>query len=238
MKILSFKDVGPPNTPQEIKRLRYQNLGSCKHLGAPVVWRHAYGLQDLDSGVAKRCPACYSTTYKQGRSDCPVCYGTALVSVEDNPETFWIDSDGLIIEAGSQPAGTVRAPRFGGFAIPYLTWLVEPDVKVDTFRLNEQGALVQQYDAKAFAPWTPTMGDNDLLINVSLGLSGYDVVGTHDRFTLKQVAQVTSRGLGKRGVPKPLGQPFLVMQSFEMNKVAINHPFNAVPVDEPWYGTD
>lgn len=235
MNVVSFYNLGAVNTPREVKNLRRANLGSVRHLGAPVVWRHVYSLQDVVSGVAKQCPACFDTTYQQARSDCPVCYGQGFVSVEDNPDPLWIDADGLIIESESQPSGTIRAPRYGGFGQPWITWVVQPDISVDVFRLNEQGALTQQYDATAYAPWYPTMGDNDLLVNVNLEGNNFDIASTEDRFQLKQVHQVTTRGLGNRGRPAPNGQPFLIMQSFEMNKIPVDNPLMNVPVDEPWY---
>lgn len=233
-RTISFTNLGPPNTPQEVKRLRYQNLGSMQHLGQPVVFRHMFSLQDVDSGLAKPCPACFDSVYQQTRFDCPVCYGQGFVSVENNPDPLWITTDGLIVE-GSQPPGSVAAPRYGGFDVPYLTWIVQPDVAVDVFRLNEQGALVQQFDSKAYAPWYPTMGDNDLLIQVELDQGAFSIVTTFDRFQLKQVSQVTTRGLGRRSYGQSNGMPFLVMQSFEMNKVPLNNILQSVPYDEPWY---
>lgn len=234
-RTVTFKNVGSPNTPQEIKRLRRENMDLCRRMGQPVVTRHMYSIEDVNAGVAKKCPACYDSVYDQVRGDCPVCYGMGFASVEDNPEgDLWITTDGLVVQ-GAQPPGSVVAPRYGGFGVPYLTWLVEPDVAVDVFRITDQGVMTQQYDAQGFAPWYPTLGDNDLCINVELDKGGFTIVNTLDRFQLKKVQQVTIRGFGRRSRPGSNGQPLLVAQTFEMNKVPPTTHLNDVPTDEPWY---
>lgn len=235
MRTVTFKEVGPPNSPQEIKRLRRENMDLCRRMGQPVVFRHMYSLEDVTAGVAKECPACFDDTYSQTRRDCPVCYGFGFVSVEDNPDPLWIDQNGQIQQTSTPAAGWVKAPRYGGFAVPYLTWLVEPDVAVDVFRINDQGALTQVYDAQGMAPWTPTLGDNDLCVNVSVAGDGFTIVEAFDRFQLKLVQQVTIRGFGKRMSPGSNGNPFLVAQTFQMNKMPTNQHLYDVPLDEPWY---
>lgn len=231
----SFKNVGPPNTPQDVKRLRRENMDICRKMGQPVIWRHMYGQEDVTAGVAKTCPACYNTAYGQVRNDCPVCWGFGFVSVEDNPLPLWVTTDGLVVESDSQPSGTVRAPRYGGFAVPFLTWLMEPDVAVDVFQINKQGVMVQTYDAQGVAPWYPTMGDNDLCVNVALEGDGFNIIETLDRFQLKRVQQITIRGFGKRARPSANGQPYQVAQSFQMSKSPTNTQVYNIPVDEPWY---
>lgn len=234
-RTVTFKEVGPPNTPQEIRRLRRENMDICRRMGQPTVVRHMYGVDDVKTNVAKKCPACYDPAYKQTRGDCPVCYGFGFVSVEDNPQAIWIiPGDGTLF-AGSQPAGSIKAPRYGGFGVPYLTWLLEPDVAVNVFGINNQGLMAHQYDAQGVAPWFPTLGDNDLCVNVTLAGDGYTIVETLDRFQLKKVQQVTMRGLGRRATPGSNGQPYLVAQSFQMNKSPDNQHINDVPVDAAWY---
>lgn len=236
-RTVTFKQVGPPNTPQEIKRLRRENMDLCRRMGQPVVVRHMYSIEDVDSGVAQKCPACYNSAYDHVRGDCPVCYGMGFASVELNAASplLWITTQGTLVQTGNPPAGAVQAPRYGGFGVPYLTWLVEPDIAVDVFRITNEGVMTQQYDAQGFAPWTPTLGDNDLCINVSLKPDGFTIDKALDRFQLKRVQQITIRGFGKRTTPGSLGQPLLVGQTFEMNKVPTTTHLNDVPVDEPWY---
>lgn len=233
MRTVSFKELGPANTPQEVKRLRRENMDACRRLGQPVIFRHMYSIEDVNSGEAKKCPSCFDPAYNQVRSDCVVCYGFGFVSVENNPENLFIDTNGQI-QTFSQP-GWVPAPRYGGFGVPYLTWMVEPDIAVDVFRISDQGVLTQQFDATGVAPWFPTVGDNDLCINVTLNNDGFTIESTLDRFQLKRVEQVTIRGFGKRSRAGSNGQPYLVAQSFQMNKVPSTHQIYNVPVDEPWY---
>lgn len=236
-RTVTFKQVGPPNTPQEIKRLRRENMDLCRRMGQPVVVRHVFGPRDVDAGVAQKCPACYDAAYDQVRGDCPVCYGIGFASVELNTATplLYITTAGTVVQTDTPPTGSIVAPRYGGFAAPYLTWMVEPDVAVDVFRLTDEGVMTQQYDAKGFAPWFPTMGDNDLCINVEVDKNGFTILEELDRFQLKQVEQVTVRGFGRRVRPGSLGQPLLVAQTFEMNKIPVNTKLNDVPTDEPWY---
>lgn len=239
MRTVTFREVGPPNTPQEIKRLRRQNMDLCRKHGQPVIVRHMYSLEDVDSGVAKVCPACFDSVYNQTRNDCPVCHSFGFVSVEDidtSTYPFWINEAGLIVSSVSQPANTVAAPRYGGFGVPYLTWLMEPDVAVDVFRINEQGVMIQTYDAQGVAPWTPDLGDNDLCTNVVLAPDGFTIQDEMERFQLKLVQQVTIRGLGRRGAQRSTGaQPFQVAQSFQMSKAPTNSALYEVPVDADWY---
>jgi hypothetical protein len=232
---VTFKEVGPPNTPQEIKRLRRENMDLCRRMGQPIILRHLFNRDDVQSGVAKECPACYDETYGQVRADCVVCYGFGFVSVEDNPEPIYITSDGTLIETMAPGPGLVRAPRYGGFDVPILTWLVEPDIAVDVFRINDQGLLTHQYDATGVAPWYPTVGDNDLCINVTLEGDGFTVASVLDRFQLKRVQQITIRGLGARARAGSNGQPYLVAQSFQMNKSPDNQNLYSIPVDAAWY---
>lgn len=236
-RTVTFREVGAPNTPQEIKRLRRENMDMCRRMGQPVIVRHVYGPRDVDTGIAQTCPACYDADYDHVRGDCPVCYGEGFASVELNTASplIYINTDGFLTQTATPDPSWIVAPQYGGFGVPYLTWLVEPDVAVDVFRITDQGVMTQQFDAQGFAPWTPTLGDNDLCINVEVDKSGFNIVKALDRFQLKKVQQVTIRGFGRRAKPGSLGQPLLVAQTFEMNKVLDNTILNNVPYDEPWY---
>ena len=233
MYIVSVKEVGPPHTPQEIKRLRRQNMDVCRKMGQPVVFKHMWTEFDVDAGDAKRCPACYDSAYDQPRNDCPVCFGFTFVSTEDtvNPDLY-INTSGLIVETGSPGLTWPRAPRWGGFSQSVLTWLMEPDVAVDVFRISDQGTLLRTLEATGVAPWFPQLSDNDLCINVELSVNDYAIVSTGDRFQLKMVQPITVRGFGKRGRPPGSGgQAYKVAQSFQMAKFPNNSSLYDVPVD-------
>lgn len=226
-QILSFKEVGAPNTPQEVKRFRRQNMDLCRWQGQSVILKHMWNQDDVTAGIAKKCPACYDDAYDQVRNDCGVCYSVGFVSVENDPTHRFINTLGVIVSIN--PGTNVEAPRYGGFGPSFLTWVLEPDVAVDVFRINEQGVMIQTYDATSFAPWYPKLGDNDLLINVDLGPDGYTILSTHKRFQLKMVQQVTLRGWGKRGQ----GQQHLIGQTFQMSAIPSSNIFDLVPYNDP-----
>ena len=240
MYVVTVRNTGAPSTPQEIKRLRGENLELCLKMGQPVVLRHMWNEDDEEGGTAQRCPACFNDVYDQVRNDCPVCYGFGWASVEESPNLLlWIDTSGQLVRTASPGTGWVRAPRYGGFGAPSLTWLMEPDVAVDVFRIAAPGTLVRTYEAVGVAPWFPRLGDNDLCVNVDLAPNDYEIVGTGDRFQLKMVQQITMRGLGKRGrLKNQTGQAFLVSQSFQMAKAPDNSSLYDVPVDPDVFYVD
>jgi hypothetical protein len=231
--IVSVKEVGPPYTPQEIKRLRRENMDMCRKMGQPVVYRHMWNEDDVDAGQARKCPACWDEAYDQVRNDCPVCFGFGFASVENTVDAdIWINLDGQLVDTASPGTGWVRAPRYGGFGEPVLTWLMEPDVAVDVFRISDLGTLLRTQEATGVAPWFPGLADNDMCINVQLSPNDYAIVSTGDRFQLKMVQPVTIRGFGKRGRPPGSGgQAFKVAQSFQMAKFPPNSSLQLVPYD-------
>jgi hypothetical protein len=242
--ILTVREVGPPVTPQEIKRLRRENMDLCRKMGQPVVYRHMWNEDDEEDGVAERCPACYDPAYDQSRDDCPVCFGFTFVSHEKavNPNLY-VTPDGLLADVApgwdpdvdppvAAPEGYVRAPRYGGFAESVLTWLVEPDVAVDVFRVMDTGTMVRTYEAVGVAPWFPGLADNDLCVEVELAPNDYSIVDSGDRFQLKMVQPITVRGFGKRGRPPgSRGKAFRVAQSFQMSRAPNNTNLYSVPLD-------
>jgi len=230
MYIVSYKEVGPPFAPQEIKRLRRENMDMCRKHGQPVILRHAWNQEDVIDEYAQNCPACWDPAYSQVRNDCPVCYGFGFASLELTVNRdLWITEQGVITETTTPDEGWVRVPRYGGFGEPVLTWLMEPDVAVDVYRINQEGVMVRTYDAQGVAPWFPNLGDNDLCINAVLAPNDYSIVETRDRFQLKLVQQITMRGFGKMG--RPQGSiAYKVAQSFQMSKA----PENSSLYDIPW----
>ena len=240
-QVISFKNVGPPHTPQEIKRLRRENMDFCRKLGQPVIFRHMFEREDVIDGIARQCPACWDPAYDQPRNDCPVCFGFGFASIEDSDDPrAYIDQHGLLVTAPLDPnpphdpvpeEDWIRAPLYGGFGQSILTWMVEPDVAVDVFRINEQGVLQQTYDAQGVAPWYPELGDNDLCMNVVLAPDGFTILETADRFQLKLVQQVTIRGFGKPGQPHSPAQRFQVAQTFQMSKAPENSSLYDISVE-------
>lgn len=227
MRIVNYKDVGPPNTPQEIKRARRQASDYLRKSGQPIVHMHYFSPLDERQGKVVKCPLSYQSEYDHTRTDCPVCFGVGFVSVENYPDQ-WIADDGTFT---TEPTDTPR-PLYGGFGPPTLTWMVLPDASIDVYMFNDAGVLTRTQQAKAFAPWNPEMGDNDLLVAVAIGASGSDITGQGDRWQMKMVDPQTVRGFGNRVDY----QQFKVGQTFEMNLIPSGSPFWEVPIGGADYG--
>lgn len=213
--------MGAPNTHQEIKRLRRQVGDQLRRYGEPVIYFRAINLQDLKEGNARRCPACYDEAYAQSRADCEVCFNTTLVSLEDSDDTF-IDLNGY----PTHVATDIPAPAFGGYREPVITRITQPDVGTDVMRWNEMGVLIRTQNATAVAYWTPTMGDNDMIVDCALGIDQSKVTAIGTRYLLKMVSPITLRGWGKR----KSDQSYAVGQSFEMNSLPLENILYDMPI--------
>jgi hypothetical protein len=227
--IKAVQNVGGASVPQDIRRLRRSNLETCKRLGQPVIFRHMWNLKDEVAGKAQRCPVCFDAAYEQVRNDCMACFGVGYVSTTAYAGHYY---DKLGNFTTSNTTG-LSAFKWGGFDKPYLTWLIEPDVAVDVFKINDQGVMVQTYDATGVAPWFPKLGDNDLCINVVLDRSANVIQSLGDRFQLKITQQVTMRGFGTMNAAR-LDQPFLISQTFQMAKLpdVSTNILNLVPASD------
>jgi len=226
--IVDMKDVGPPSTPQEIKRHRRQVGDMLRRYGQPVIHRHMYTLDDLEKGVAKRCPSCFDDAYSQVRNNCPVCHSVGLVSAETNPERF-LDTDGNYTTEKTN----IPAPRYGGFASPTLTLIMQPDVPIDLFKISDRGVLTQIEQAKAFTYFTPYFADNDILITVEVATDGYSIKKVLDHYQAKMANQHTIRGWGKRVRNQ---NQYIISQEFEMALVPPNNVLHSVTPGPVSYG--
>jgi hypothetical protein len=217
----NLKDVGTPTTPQDMRRLRREAGDFLRRYGEPVVHLHAFTLDDLRNGKARRCPVCIMEYNEEPRSDCQVCFGSGLVSIEDDP-TQWIDSAGF---PTNTPTDKPK-PLYGGWGYPILTRVVQPDVSTDEFRLTPEGVLTQVQQAQGFAFWQPQMYDQDLLVNVSVAKDNTTINNVFDRFLLRSVMPMTMRGWGIR----EQNRRYITGQRFEMDKAPSNHPVQNVSV--------
>lgn len=221
MRKQNLNEVGSPAVPQDLRRLRKEAGDFLRRYGEPIVHLHAFTLDDLDHGKAVRCPACISKYNKAPRSDCQVCFGTGLVSIEQDP-TQWIDENGF---ATTTPTD-IPKPLYGGWGFPILTRVVQPDVSMDEFRLSPEGVLTQVQQAQGYAFWLPQMNDQDLLVNVSVTRDNTTVNNVFDRFLLRSVMPMTIRGWGIR----EMNRRYITGQRFEMDKAPSNHPVQNVSV--------
>lgn len=228
-KIINIKNVGPPSVPQEIKRHRKQIGDMLRRFGQPVIHRHMYTLDDVEKGIAKKCPACFDEAYSQVRNDCPVCHSVGFVSVRESDDR-WISSSGEIVtEKTIQPA-----PLYGGFAEPTLTMFMQPDVPIDLFKINDRGLLTRVEDAKAYTYYDPIFADNDILITVDLAQDGYTIKNVLDYYQAKKANQHTIRGWG-RFQSKNQNQ-YIVGQEFEMALIPPNNVLRRVSPGAISYG--
>lgn len=226
--IVDMKNVGAPSTPQEIKRHRRQVGDMLRRYGQPVVHRHMYTLDDVDNGIAKKCPACFDDAYSQVRNDCPVCHSVGFVSTTDSPDQFIDEYGELTYSQTSLPA-----PLYGGFAEPTLTLVMQPDVPIDLFKINERGVLTRIEDSKAYTYFNPMFADNDILITVEVAQDGYNIKNVLDWYQTKKANQHTIRGWGKRVRNQ---NQYIIAQEFEMALVPPNNVLRKVSPGSVSYG--
>jgi hypothetical protein len=225
--------LGEGWVPQDVRRRRRQNLETMRRLGTPVVVKHMYSDRDVKNGDARRSPS-MDSVYDQVRHDDPLSYGVGFVGIEDASDEWYDTRTGEIIISASDPGtGYLRAPMYRGFGQGYLTWIIEPDVAEDMFKLTDAGVMVQTQTATAQAPWFPEINDNDLLINVIIGRDGR-ITATEERYQAKMTNPVTMRGHQRRGRREGTedgGNRFMIGQSFEMTLIPRTDILYDVPVD-------
>lgn len=231
INIMSY--LGEGWVPQDVRRRRRQNLETMRRLGTPVVVKHMYTDRDVKLNQARRSPS-MDTVYDQVRHDDPMSYGIGFVGLEDSSDE-WVDlQTGEIIISSTDPgAGYLRAPMYRGFGPGYLTWIIEPDIAEDVFKLTEAGVMIQTQTATAQAPWYPEINDNDLLINVIIGRDGR-IVASQERYSAKMTNPVSMRGHqrhGRREGSEDGGNRFMIGQQFEMTLIPQTDILYEVPVD-------
>lgn len=235
---LEYHHTGGHKVPQDIRRFRTENMDLCRTMGQPIVWRHRFDMYDLespyileyfgrdeDSIACTRCPACYDTVYEQPRTDCRVCNGVTIVSVEEATDK-WITEDGYLSDTDT--GGLDPAPRYRGFGPSVLTWIVEPSTSDDIFKISKSGVLTRYERAEGYAPWYPEMNDQDIIINVDLDRnSGSIIDAPRERYYLSSVKPESIRGFGRMTTDRK----FPVGQSFQMMQIERNHYLYQLEID-------
>ena len=215
--------LGEGYIPHDVKRRRKYIMQSMRRMGTPVLIKKMYTPEDLENGVAERSPN-YSSAYGQTRHNDPFSHGVGFVSVERS-DNEWISPTGTLVTSPTSPgAGYTAAPKYRGFGPGYLTYIVEPDVAVDVFKMTDAGVLVRTSEATAQAPWYPKINDNDLIINVTLDRME-NITGTLERYQAKMTNPITQRGRDRRGAreyQEDGGNRFMVNQQFEMALIPEN----------------
>lgn len=230
--------LGDAQVPREIKNQRNYTMEAMRRMGTPVLLKRMYTSEDVDQGNAQQSPF-MDSVYKQSRQNDPVSYGTGFVSLDTQPGE-WYDTAtqkfAITDPHSTAPTPTsVPAPRYRGYGPGFLTYVILPDRPEDVFKITPQGVMTQIQQAKVQLPWWPIMGDNDLLITVSLD-NGGNIVQAYERYLLKQVMPITMRGMdrsGRREVSSPNagGNRYWVGQECEANKIPLFDPLYGVEID-------
>lgn len=228
------RNVGQHNVPQDVRRRRHQVFDVMRRMGTPILVKHMYNIEDVESGVAERSSV-FDTVYGQTRHDDPISHGVGYVSVEKSTNEWVHPSTGEIVVSRTSPgAGYVSAPKYRGFGPGYLTYIIEPDVAEDVFKMTEGGVLVKTQQATAIAPWFPEINDNDLIINVILASGAMRIKDTKERFQAKMTNPVSMRGLDRRGrreYTEDGGNRHTINQTFQMALVPPNDELYDVETD-------
>jgi hypothetical protein len=219
--------------PQDIRRRRRYNLETMRRLGTPVVIKHMYNDHDVKLGLARKVES-VASAYGQPRHDDPLSFGVGFASVENSPNEWYNTRTGEIVVAAVSPgAGYVAVPLHRGFGPGHLTWVIEPDIAEDEFRLNEAGALIKTQTATAQAPWYPEINDNDLIVNVVIDRH-FNVVKTTERYQAKMTSPISMRGhqrQGRREYTEDGGNRFVIGHQFEMTLVPSTDILYSLPID-------
>lgn len=225
--------VGAGTVPQDVKRRRRLVYDAMRRFGTPVIVKHMFHDEDAERGFAERSLT-FQDPYGQVRAEDPLSFGIGYVSAEKS-EDEWIapTSATIVTSVPTGATGYVKAPRYRGFGPGYLTYIIEPDVAEDMFKLTPSGALIKTSVATAQAPWYPEINDNDMIINVELDSKGR-VLATRERYQAKMTSPVSIRGLDRRGRREDSGDGgnrFVINQTFEMTLVPTTSALYKVETD-------
>ena len=112
----------------------------------------------------------------------------------------------------------------GGFADGIITFATLVDAPVDKMKLDKQGAIYIEQDPHFIFPWTPTIGNGDLVITGIFSPNTYDIVELTERYLMDEITPTTLRGHGN------YQRPFLTQQTATIEKLPLTHELYQVPV--------
>lgn len=111
----------------------------------------------------------------------------------------------------------------GGWDDAVVTFASIADVQEDVIKLLPQGQLLYETHPGFTAPWTPTLGDGDLLIRGNFDFNSWDILEETDRYVLQEVTPFTIRGL------KSSRQGYKVQQRGNLDRLPPRHRWLDVP---------
>lgn len=225
--------LGESSVPRTIRRQRAANMEAMRRFGAPVIIKHMFNAEDMETGIARKSPN-ISAAYGQTRHNDPLSHGVGFVSVENSTDE-WIALDGRSIIQSPTPPGVnyVPAPRFRGYGQGFLTYVILPDVSEDVFKMSPTGVLIRTQQAQVQMGWYPGVSDNDLIISVELDRTGA-IINDRERWQAKQTNPISMRGtdrLGRREYTEDFGNRYVTDQQFEMTLVPANDELYLVEID-------
>lgn len=224
--------TGKPNVPRNIRQQRGNNLDTMRRFGTPIIVKHRFNADDVQKGIAERSPN-FSAVYGQTRRDDPISWGVGFVSV-DKSDNEWVTPQGKLLVSSVNPEdGSVPAPKYRGWGPGFLTYAILPDVSEDIYKLTATGVLIRTQQANVQMGWFPEVNDNDLLIIVQIDQSE-NVIGTRERFLLKQTSPASMRGLDRKGrleYTEDFGNRHITDQSFQMTLLPENDVAYNVEID-------
>lgn len=230
--LYATKYVGIENAPQDIKRLRRQVHDMMRRMGQPVIIKKMLTIKDVEDGLAERSEN-YDSVYGQTRNNDNLSWGTGFSSKEKSKNEFIDTTTGEIFTSDFPESGWIQAPKYRGFGPSIVTYIIEPDVAEDYFKLTPEGAMMQVQTANATMGWYPKVNDNDLIINVELDENGH-VASVGRRYQARMTNPITIRGLDRRGRREyegDLGNRHMVNQVYPMTLIPANHILMNVETD-------
>lgn len=192
--------LGDAGIPPDILRRRRWTQQMMQRMGTPVLIKHMWNVEDVEKGLAQPSTN-FDTIYGQSTHDDPFSYGVGYVSVETGEEE-WIKPGnereyGELVVGEGQPDWE-PAPLYRGYGPGYLTYVILPDVPQDVFKVTDEGAFIKTQQARVQLPWTPLVGDNDLMIVCEID-GAERIIETYERYILKATQPITMRGLDRQG---------------------------------------
>lgn len=119
----------------------------------------------------------------------------------------------------------------GGWAPGQILYVSLTDTPVDIIRRSKEGVLIMDQHPQLTAPWTPELGDEDLIILADFEPGTWDIHDTHERYILQEVEPVTMRGPGfNQHSRNALGRPLRVGQKSNVDKLPYDHRYYDVPI--------
>jgi len=214
--------LGDPSTPREIQYQRRSTGEALRYLGTPVLVKRMYTAEDMANGLA--LDTALDSRYQQARYACDLLsHGVGYVSVETQSGE-WYDplTENVYIAPENPHESYLPAPTYRGYGPGIITYAIFSDRPEDQWKLTEAGAMIRTQTAMIQLPWWPQVGDNDVIVMVTLDQNGR-IKDTQERYQLKQVSPVTMHGIDRLGRRETLATAnnnrFWVGQSAELVKV-------------------